>query len=184
MSRIHAACRASTETIAHAAASRSGVRFVIWPFSAATAASSSAMAFATKASWSVSASPMSNVGAGAAGVVPSAACERGDVVALVDQRGAGELGELTAQRAGADRALVERQLDALDAEQEAEDAQVLLARGRGARRGHRAETADRRAARGSSRHGATGREQELLACERAQHEDRHRMVNSHRKRDH
>ena len=37
------------------------------------AASSSTMAFATKASWSVSVSPMSNVGAGAAGVVPSAA---------------------------------------------------------------------------------------------------------------
>ncbi len=73
MSRIHAACRASTDTIAHALASRSGVRFVIWPFSAATAASSSTMAFATKASWSVSASPTSNVGAGAAGVAPSAA---------------------------------------------------------------------------------------------------------------
>jgi hypothetical protein len=40
--------------------------------------------------------------------------EGGDVVALVDQRGGCELGELTAQGIGADRALVERQLDALE----------------------------------------------------------------------
>ena len=184
MSRIHAACRASTETIAHATASRSGVRLVIWPFSAGDGRVLEHDGLRDEGV--VVGERVADVerrgGRGRGGA--ERGLERGDVVALVDQRGAGELGELTSQSAGADRALVERQLDALDAEQEAEDAQVLLARGRGAAEAiaPRPPIAAPPAAAADTAPPAESRN--FLACERAQHEGRHRMVNSHRKRDH
>jgi hypothetical protein len=114
MSRIQAACRASTDTMRAAAASVARVRFVACPLYAATAVSSSATAVTAKRSGSAVVPPKSNVGA-----------DEGDVLALVRADDARELAELAAKSPARDRLGVERRLELLEREDELEDPLVL-----------------------------------------------------------
>ena len=122
-SRIQAAWRASTDTIAATEASDGLVRLPACPSSAATPRSSSVRAVAANRSELVTASPKSKTGAGFARE-PERVAQEGDVCALVGADDAGVLGELAREPGVLERLCVQGGLQLLHLEREVQDLDV------------------------------------------------------------